>query len=251
MNLIARSIILFFSIMNCCSCRTKDPPPRKSLNAINDYKDSMVVDSITRGLRAFGFFDANKQEITKEQFDSCLSTGEYDEAPFESVYNLKLIHLNKEELETRKKLQPLRFDLFKPGSILPNLRAADMKNEFINTNSLRGKIVVMNYWFLACGPCVREMKELNKIVVDYSNKGVIFLGITFDERKALERALPKLDFKYTIIPGQEDYIHKLKINEFPTHVILDKEGKVVVSFADSGPSTIYWLRKTIESCLQQ
>lgn len=42
---------------------------------------------------------------------------------------------------------------------------------------LSGKIVVMNFWYSKCLPCIKEIPELNKIVAEYKdNKNIVFLG---------------------------------------------------------------------------
>ena len=47
----------------------------------------------------------------------------------------------------------------------------------VDLEKLRGKVVVLNLWFINCPNCVEEIKLLNKLVDDYrDNKDVIFLA---------------------------------------------------------------------------
>ncbi|HTH52282.1 MAG TPA: TlpA disulfide reductase family protein [Pyrinomonadaceae bacterium] len=116
--------------------------------------------------------------------------------------------------------------------------ALDMSGNRVDINALRGKVVVLNLWFVNCPNCVEEIKLLNQLVDDYSsNKDVVFLGVAASSKPALEKFLVKNPFKYKIIPnGQMIILSKFgtpdqsgQINiPFPMHFILDRTGKIVL-----------------------
>jgi thiol-disulfide isomerase/thioredoxin len=69
-----------------------------------------------------------------------------------------------------------------------NLSTVDEKK--ISNKDLEGKVVVFNFWFTSCVPCLKEMPELNKIAEKYKdNKSVIFLAPSFEESKLIKKFL--------------------------------------------------------------
>lgn len=120
----------------------------------------------------------------------------------------------------------------------PTFAALDMSGNRVDTAALRGKIVVINLWFINCPNCVEEIKLLNQIVDAYKeNKDVVFLGLAASPKPQLEKFLPKNPFKYTIIPNAQMVIlgkfgtpdKKGEISlPFPMHYVLDRDGNIVV-----------------------
>lgn len=116
--------------------------------------------------------------------------------------------------------------------------ARAMDGSTVDTTALRGKIVVLNLWFVDCPNCVDEIKLLNDLVDEYkANTDVVFLAPAASPRADLDKFLVKYPFKYHIIPNASLLILSKfgtpnKNGEimmtFPMHYVLDREGKVVV-----------------------
>lgn len=119
----------------------------------------------------------------------------------------------------------------------PSFAAIDMAGQKVDTTALKGKVVVLNLWFINCPNCVEEIKLLNSLVDQYKdNKDVVFLGVAASRKPDLEKFLVKNPFKYTVIPnGSMIIISKFgdagKNGElsvpFPMHYVLDRDGKIV------------------------
>ena len=92
--------------------------------------------------------------------------------------------------------------------------------------SLKGKIVVFNFWFTSCKPCIAEMPMLNKIVEQYKNRSdIVFMAPALDKNEVLQKFLTANTFNYTIIPAEGEYqMMKLGITAWPTHMIVDQNG---------------------------
>lgn len=117
---------------------------------------------------------------------------------------------------------------------LKSFRFTDLDNTKWNSDELKGKIVVMNFWFTACKPCIQEMPHLNKLVSENS-EAVIFLAPAPENEMQIRRFLKKYSFGYRIIPSSLSYITELNIENFPTHLVVDKEGvirQVLIGYAD-------------------
>ena len=116
--------------------------------------------------------------------------------------------------------------------------APGMDGQTIDMAALRGKVVVINLWFINCPNCLEEMAELNKLVDQYrDNKDVVFLGLAASKRPELEKFLRSHPFKYQVIPdstmiilskfGTPDKNGDINV-PFPMHYVIDKNGNIVV-----------------------
>ncbi len=119
----------------------------------------------------------------------------------------------------------------------PSFAAIDMAGQKVDTTELKGKVVVLNLWFINCPNCVEEIRMLNAIVDQYKdNKDVVFLGLAASRKPDLDKFLVKNPFKYRVLPnasmiiiskfGDQGKGGELTV-PFPMHYVLDRDGKIV------------------------
>jgi cytochrome c-type biogenesis protein len=60
---------------------------------------------------------------------------------------------------------------------LPDVKYIDTTGVAHTPDSLRGKVVVINFWATWCGPCKKEIPDLSKLYLKYKDKGVVMLGV--------------------------------------------------------------------------
>lgn len=93
----------------------------------------------------------------------------------------------------------------------------------------RGKIVVVNVWGIGCGPCKKEIPDLNKLVSDYKNTGVVFLAFTGDSPEALKEYFSEHPFDYAnlIITEGQPFMKSFRLpGSIPWHGIIDSSGRI-------------------------
>jgi len=139
-------------------------------------------------------------------------------------------------------ISPPKLNLNKVGAMKlqslvgKNLKPFSVKDLYGNTydsKKLKGKTIVMNFWFVACPPCIQEIPELNKLVDFYkSNSNVVFLAFAKDTNDLLGKFLSKTLFEYNIIPNANNISKLYNIYAYPTHIIIDKNGNI--SYASVG-----------------
>ena len=95
--------------------------------------------------------------------------------------------------------------------------------------SLRGKVVVLNFWASDCVPCKQEQGELNRLATKYASKGVVFLGIDEIEVRSFAQhylAHYKVPYK-SVADGDGSIAGKFGVTGTPETFFIDRLGRVV------------------------
>lgn len=113
------------------------------------------------------------------------------------------------------------------ATMSPNFELNGRDKRKITLESLKGKVVVFNFWFINCPPCRKEIPELNELVKDYANnKDVVFLAPSLDTWEKLDEFEKKQPFDYQLFDEHEGLSEKFSVPAYPSHVILGKDGKI-------------------------
>ena len=140
--------------------------------------------------------------------------------------------------------KPPESPFFRTGDLFDPLRVTDIHGKLINT---AGKTLVINYWFINCPPCQREIPKLNELVAQYSpDSNVVFLAIALDKKDRLRSFVQRTPFNYSIISEGRYLANEHRIYAFPTHVVVNSKGRIVFHCAGYSNSIGYWLENAIE-----
>lgn len=113
------------------------------------------------------------------------------------------------------------------GKEIPNFNFISTEYKRLKKNDLLGKVLVFNFWFTTCSGCLREMPELNKLVTQFKySSDVIFIAPAINDDRTIKDFLKTNSFLYESVSGA-DFINKLEISGFPTHLIVGKNGKII------------------------
>ncbi|WP_410220102.1 TlpA family protein disulfide reductase [Pedobacter sp.] len=248
---------LFCSIF-LFACQTSDhktknePKTIKTAKENNDHTYNITVDkaSILKDFITWYNYDYQNIKLTqnfigldndstvidKTTFLNKLRTGNYIPFKIKVSDNIPVYQLNKNStlsndikstIKQRAAIEIFHFQM--EGKQLPTYNFSDLQNKTYNSNNTKNKIVLIKCWFINCVACVNEFPELNALVNQYEhNKNVLFISLAIDNRSELKTFLKKKEFKYAVVPDQEDYMrNKLKVQMYPTHILIDKKGKIV------------------------
>ncbi len=117
----------------------------------------------------------------------------------------------------------------------PQFKVTSLDGKTFDLDALQGKIVVLNLWFIGCGPCRKEIPKLNRLVAEFRDKNIVFLAPTFDGIEELKNFLKTMPFNYTIVPNAEELIvGKFNAATFPTHIVIDQDGQIDQMFVGGG-----------------
>ncbi len=124
----------------------------------------------------------------------------------------------KADEKNRKKLKK---------QILNELTLNDMKGEVHTLETLKDKIIVVDFWFINCAACIKEIPDLNKLKCEYETEDIEWFAVTYDPKDKVERFLERMKFDYTIVPDSKHLTERFDIRFYPTTLIIDEEGKIV------------------------
>ncbi len=134
-----------------------------------------------------------------------------------------------------------------PAATLPELEGSGA----LSLASLRGRVVVVNFWASWCVPCREEQPGLVAAAAAYADRGVTFVGVDFqDQHPSAVQFLDELGrgrgYRYVTDPGSRAALD-FGVFGVPETFFLDRSGMVAAKI--TGPATPALLASTIEDIL--
>ena len=116
--------------------------------------------------------------------------------------------------------------------------------------SYRGKVVLLNFWFLGCKGCREELPQLKDCYKRYHERGLEIVGISTDrDRQALRKFLKDEQIRWVNVYQEgstpQPTVKLYGIRVFPTNIVADRKGRVV-SLDAHGEELIRLLRQLLE-----
>ena len=126
-------------------------------------------------------------------------------------------------------------DLLKPGTKAPDFSLKTPNGKTIRMSDFKGKYIVLDFWASWCPDCIKDLPNMKRMYDTYSKRGIVFLGISFDDKKEnWTAALEKHGIEYTQISElkkwkETDISKAYNIKWIPSLYLIDPKGKVVIA----------------------
>ncbi|MDE0638049.1 MAG: redoxin family protein [Candidatus Poribacteria bacterium] len=118
--------------------------------------------------------------------------------------------------------------------ILPDFSSAtfDIDGNPISLADYRGKVVLLDFWAVWCGPCVGEIPNIKEVYEKYHDKGFDVIGVSFDKDEAVVREFIKekeIPWRQILDSGgfKGVFAEQYGVRGIPAPFLIDRNGKVI------------------------
>ena len=115
--------------------------------------------------------------------------------------------------------------------------------ETVTSDDYRGEVLVVNFWYAACGPCIVEAPMLEEVFLRFQNEEVDFLGVnTYDQAETALSFARENNVTYPSVINVNDGQVKLAfaqltpIQATPTTLVMDRQGRLAARIIGQLPS---------------
>lgn len=117
--------------------------------------------------------------------------------------------------------------------VLPDFPpTVDLEGKPVSLTDYRGKVLLLDFWAVWCGPCIGEMPNIKEVYEKYHDKGFDVIGISLDNDETVLREF----IKDNRLPWRQIFdgegwsgplAEKYGVRSIPAPFLLDQEGKVI------------------------
>lgn len=114
--------------------------------------------------------------------------------------------------------------LVQEGTPFPAFSIRENTGRVWTNDDLRGRVAVFNFWYTGCGPCIKEMPELNTWTEACPE--ALFFAVTWNSADEIKAIIERTGFRFHQIVGEEALVKAIGVKQTPVTLIVDREGIV-------------------------
>jgi peroxiredoxin len=114
------------------------------------------------------------------------------------------------------------------GMEVGQISAVDIAGKPVDFVGYRGKVVVLNFWFIGCAVCRGEIPKLNDFVGKFAGEpNIEFIAVTADPRDEVRKFVERNRFDYRQIADGKTALSQFVVGGYPKNVVIGKDGRIV------------------------
>ena len=120
------------------------------------------------------------------------------------------------------------------GARQPEIGLSALRGGRVDLASLKGKVVIIDFWASWCAPCKEEMPVLERLYKKYKSRGLVVVGVSVDQEADNVRSfLKQLPVSFTIVHDADKKVaDRFKPPRMPSSYVVDRKG--IVRYVHAG-----------------
>lgn len=112
---------------------------------------------------------------------------------------------------------------------LPHFAARTLDGERITTESVKGKVLLLDFWATWCPPCKSEEPVIESVIKDFAKDGLLVVAVNMGEpRRKVKKYLESSPRSSKVVLAEDTTLAAIcDARSYPLYVLVDREGQVV------------------------
>lgn len=169
-----------------------------------------------------------------------------------SVYSLLEYDLNKEQYSIIPSPEELwgsviykdyvpyqRPEPLSKNELVPSWSLEKLEGGILSLDSMKGKLVLIDFFYESCFPCMKALPALERLHEKYKDKGLQIVGINPIDKDTLKlkEFVERKGVKYPVLLADNELSKQYKVAGYPALFLIDKSGRLIHFQPGYGEST--------------
>lgn len=137
----------------------------------------------------------------------------------------------------------------------PNFMALRVGGGDFQLSSLKGKVILINFWSVDCPACKVQISGLTELYKKYAREDLEIIGVCLDRETIVKRFTNVISIDYVLVLLNQDIMNKYgrDLRFLPTTFVIDRQGNIAEKYAMAEPVAIFerdirqLLQRTVEN----
>jgi thiol-disulfide isomerase/thioredoxin len=114
------------------------------------------------------------------------------------------------------------------GQPAPSFRLASLSGDSLASSTFGGKVVLLDFWEVWCGPCLVSIPKVEQLYHKYGSQGLLVYGVTHEvgQLDALRRVVAKRSINFPTLIGTDQVRSDYKLSAIPLYILIDRGGQI-------------------------
>ncbi len=125
-------------------------------------------------------------------------------------------------------IAPLALGIKQSGEPAPRFHATTMDGEKFSNESVKGKVVLLQFWATWCKYCRGDQPVVDDLAKEFADRGLVVLAVNVGEsKKAVKKYLADMPRACKVVLTEDTNLAAMyAARSFPLYVLIDRDGNV-------------------------
>ena len=160
--------------------------------------------------------------------------------------------MNLSQIHVPTAIELLGGETLNPGEAAPAFQLVTVDGDSLSLASLKGQVVLVDFWATWCGPCRAEMPALQQLYEDFAGRGVELVAISVDvQSQGVPEFVRRLELTYPILLDGRAVQASYRVLGLPTLFVVDRQGIIRHVHVGYAPGAEAALADEVEALLSE